>query len=152
MNIHKMIAVLIIISGVGLYAGGNSINKARNNKLKSELEIVQHAALETYVTYNTTQNNTILKGTEINVAEAEIVANQMGVTLKGEGTYYRLSPDDLKEIGALEATDTYIVNYDKGIVFCLDTVLSILFLQPHEDSSSFIITHFTSKEVRVYRS
>ena len=108
------VIVLLILSGIGMYYGIDSIKTANNNALKSEVIMVQHAVLERYSQYKLTRNNEILVGTPAN-SEAASLASQMEVTLKG-GTYYKLNSNDLNNLGITNSTDTYIVNYETGEV------------------------------------
>lgn len=110
------IILLLILASVTLYNGGDSIKVSKSNSLKAQLELVQHAILERYAEYNITKNENEFVGTEITRQEAQTVANRISVTLKGEGTYYRLTPEELGALGVQEKEDTYIVNYQTGEV------------------------------------
>lgn len=111
------IIVLIIIAGIVLNGGNNSIKMTKSNKMLADLDIVQHACLERYTEYKLTKNESILKGTVITYSEAQNVASSMEInSLSNEGVYYELNPEDLKSLGLSESEDTYIVNYEKGIV------------------------------------
>ena len=114
------IIVLLIITGITLYTGTDSVETARENKFLTELSIVQHAAQEVYYNYTVTKNEELFVGT---VAEdAEDIADDLGVTLlidtpvSAEEKYYELSPDHLRKIGITNTEDTYIVNYKTGEV------------------------------------
>ena len=56
-----MIIVIVIIASVTVYSGTNSIQNAKQRRLKVELDMVQHAVLENYMesrkSYAATQQN-----------------------------------------------------------------------------------------------
>lgn len=111
------IIIILILASITIYSGANSIKVAKSNSLQAQLSVVQHAALERYTQYTTSNDVDIIAGTKISNEEAEKVASELGVTLKEEGEYYRLTPSDLSRIGITEGLeDTYIVNYQTGEV------------------------------------
>lgn len=108
------IIILLILAGVGIYSGGDSLKVAKSNSLQAQLDLVQHSILERYAKYELTQKNNIIVGTPIEYTEAQGVASKIGITLKSTANYYRLEPTDLEQLGILDEEDTYIVNYQTG--------------------------------------
>ena len=117
------IIVLLIIAGIIIGGGNESIKMSKSNKLVAELEMVQHACLERYSEYKLTKNNNLLVGTPVDYSTAQGLASRLGHTsdfsAEGEGAFYELNPEnasDLESLGLNQVEDTYIVNYEKGIV------------------------------------
>lgn len=110
------IIVLLILAGVALGSGGDSIKTAKSNSAIVQLDMVQHAILERNSQYKLTKNESTLVGTKVAIEEVENIASQIEVTLKATDNYYRLEVEDLKKLGITEETDTYIVNYETGEV------------------------------------
>lgn len=114
------IIILLIIAGITISGGNESIKMSKSNKLLAELDMVQHACLERYTEYQLTKNESILVGTPVEYSVAKELANTMGHTndfpLEGEGQFYRLSQANMENLGLSDGGDTYIVNYEKGIV------------------------------------
>lgn len=114
--------LLLILSAVGINMGISGINSVKDSKLKSELDMVQHAVLEQYTKYKTTRNSVYLVGNKITKEEASNLANEMGVTLANipdtysNKDYYKLEKTALESIGIKDATDEYVVNYISGEV------------------------------------
>lgn len=116
------IIVLLIIAGIAIGGGNESIKMSKSNKLIAELDIVQHACLERYAEYNLTKNEELLVGVEItdyntikNMAEAR---NHTLPEIQ-DGKFYELDPEDsetMESLGLSQIEDTYVVNYTKGIV------------------------------------
>ena len=114
------IIVLSILVGITLYSGTGTIRQTQQNKLFTELGIVQHAVMERYYQYTVTQDTSLLIGIEATTVQD--IAQSIGVNLlisnpiEAEEKYYELSPTLLKEIGIINTDDTYIVNYKTGEV------------------------------------
>lgn len=111
------IIVLLILASIGISGGRASINMAKDNRVITDLNMVQHAILERYSKYKLTQDEQMLAGTKIDYEDAESSAEQLDHVLPNEGDYYRLQPADLKNLGLTDAQHTYVVNYEKGIAF-----------------------------------
>lgn len=120
-----MVLVIGIIAGVSVYYGSNEIANSKEDKLLSEVQIVNQAVYEAYISYTKTQNDSYLVGEKLSKSSAESIASSMGVTLVSIPStyeedalsyYYRLTPENLNKIGIEEAKDTYIVNYLTGEV------------------------------------
>lgn len=117
-----MIAVLSLISGVGLYLGKEAITQTKDSKLSAELNMVQHAVLEQYTKYKTTRDINNLVGQKLDISEVQTVATKIGVTLVNIPTtysnadYYKLNKQSLEKIGITNSEDEYIVNYVSGEV------------------------------------
>ena len=112
------IIILLILAGIGITAGRESIRTAKDNKVLSELEMIHHAILEKYSEAKLINSDAIFIGTEISYNEAQTVASSdgRGVTLPNSGTYYRIQPNELENLGLVNGENKYIVNYEKGIV------------------------------------
>ncbi len=119
------ITVLIILAGIGVYSGVESIREAGSDKLETELGMVQHAILQQYYKYTVTKNENDIVGESVSISEINALENEMGITMqKGEEIenlpiaekYYRLTPTLLESIGVEDAEDTYIVDYSTGEV------------------------------------
>lgn len=110
------IIVLIIIGAIGVKAGRDSIRAGKDNRLWTELDMVQHAIMESYTKYKLTNDQNVLVGTRVPYSKAKTVADEMKVTLPEQLTYYELKREDLKKLGLEESEYEYIVNYDNGIV------------------------------------
>lgn len=110
------IMVLIILSGIVIGVGGNIFNETQNDTSMSELKIVKQAVLEKYAKYIIVNDQDILVGESISKTEVESIISGLGISLKSEDGYYRLSPELLTQIGISNSKDTYIVNYITGEV------------------------------------
>lgn len=110
------IMVLIILSGIVIGVGGNIFNETQNDTSMSELKIVKQAVLEKYAKYIIVNDQDILVGESISKTEVESIISGLGISLKSEDGYYRLSPELLTQIGISNSKDTYIVNYMTGEV------------------------------------
>ena len=110
------IIVLIILAAIGVKAGRDSIRASKDNRLLTELDMVQHAVFERYAKYKLVNNTSYLVGTVVSYSEAKSTADKMKVVLPQDATYYKLTPSDLKSLGLEESEYEYIVNYSNGIV------------------------------------
>lgn len=121
------IIVLLILAGVTINGVIQGIDETEENKLLSELSMVQHAISERYTKYKLTKDKDILIGTRIQTSTLEDVPNtiiwkvtQFDATNNPEKEYYRLRKLDLSELG-LSSNDvtnsSYIVNYSTGEVY-----------------------------------
>lgn len=126
------IIILLILSGIGTYIGVSSLKKAKDSKLSSELLMVQHATLEAYTKYITTNKvvKATLVGQNLTGNEAYIVNSNGGYYFKYDtddnkielkdsniSNYYLVSTkDDFQKLGITDATDSYVVNYETGEV------------------------------------
>ncbi len=116
------VIVMAIIAGVGIYLGTGNLKSVKESKLKSELGMVQHAVLEQYTKYKTTQDKTYLIGSPIEKSLVTEYANELGISLVSipsqyqNQDYYLLTIENLKSIGISNSEDEYIVNYVSGEV------------------------------------
>lgn len=116
------VIILVIISGIGITMGTNAIKASKDNKLTSELLMVQHAVLEQYTKYQTTKDNTYLIGNKVELEQMNQIARDFNITLVNipqnysNKDYYRLDKASLLEIGIENTDDEYIVNYISGEV------------------------------------
>lgn len=116
------VVVLLIISGIGVNFGIDAIKTSKDNKLTSELMIVQHAILEQYTKYKTTKDVTYLVGNKMTKEEVSTITSSLGITLASipdtysNKDYYKLDKASLLEIGISNTDDEYIVNYISGEV------------------------------------
>lgn len=109
------IIVLLIIASISIGAGMNGIEKAEENKLFSELKMVQHAILERYTKIKLT--NEELPGEKLQEQDIKQLQEKLnGELLKGN-EYYKISENNLEELGITQAKDEYIVNYKTGEVY-----------------------------------
>ncbi len=121
-SLGLIILLLLIISSITIYTGINEIRNAEEKKEISELEMVSHAVFQRYTNYIKTNNNSFLIGQKLNNDEINQISSQLGVSLvlipssysEEIKAYYRLNPEDLKQIGINDSQDTYIVNYLTG--------------------------------------
>ena len=130
------IIILLIIAGVTIGGTIRGIDESQENKLFSELKMVQHAIVERKTKYDLTGQEEVLNeyGTKINsISDIDIVddrGNDVDLKLKSEidteqndKAYYRLNKEDLKAIGLESgaesngASSNYIVNYSTGEVY-----------------------------------
>lgn len=130
------IVVLLIIASISIGGGIEGVKTAAENKLLTELDMVQHAVLERYTKVCITKE--IVPGTPIAYSEMNNKLNDYSERPKKSeytitdldqvqdnqkndiGTYqyyYKLDFANLKELGITNAKDTYIVNYSTGEVF-----------------------------------
>lgn len=116
------VVVLIILSGIGIKIGTDSIKSSKDGALASDLAMVQHAVLEQYTKYQTTKDITYLVGNKVAKEEMTQIAKDLNITLANipqnysNKDYYRLDKASLLEIGIENTDDEYIVNYISGEV------------------------------------
>lgn len=116
------VIVLLIISTIGISIGIDGIKSVNDSKLTSELQMVQHAVLEQYTKYKTTQDTVYLVGNKVTTEEVTNIAQELGITLVTipdtylNKDYYRLDKASLREIGIQDTNDEYIINYISGEV------------------------------------
>ncbi len=116
------IIVLTILATVGTTVGITNIREAKDAKLDTELEMVQHAILEQYVKFETTKDVVYLVGNKLEKSEVDQIAQELDITLVEipdtyeNKDYYKLDKASLKEIGIQNTDDEYIVNYISGEV------------------------------------
>lgn len=116
------IIILLILSGIGIYMGINSVTQAKDSKIIAELNMVQHAILEQYTKYQTTKDLATLVGIKLDDTQVQEVVNRMGITLVSipdayqNKDYYRLDKASLLALGITNSSDEYIVNYISGEV------------------------------------
>lgn len=106
-----MVVVLAIILSISITAGIYSSGKTKDEKLLSELTIVQQAVLQQYEKYKVTKQEAMLIG--------DTLTEEQNATLfVGDYLFSRiLEPEKLKQIGISHTQDTYIVNYKTGEVY-----------------------------------
>lgn len=63
--------VILILSGIGVTVGTETIKKSKDSKLTSELLVVQHSVLEQYTKYQTTKDKSYLVGNKMSKEEVE---------------------------------------------------------------------------------
>ena len=116
------VIILLILSGIGVTTGVNSMKSSADTKLTSELVIVQHAVLEQYTKYQTLKDVSILVGNKMELSEVQNIAQEMEINLVNipntysNKDYYKLDKASLLEIGIKDTNDEYIVNYVSGEV------------------------------------
>ena len=103
------IVVLLILASIGIGGAITGVDESTDQKLKSELKMVQHAVLQRYTKYSLTKDETMLVGDKIE--EENLDSN---ITWQKQGSYYRINNEQFKELGITDIKDTYIVNYKTG--------------------------------------
>lgn len=121
------IIVLLILAGVTINGVIQGIDESEENKLLSELTMVQHAISERYTKYKLTKDKDILVGTRIQTSTLEDVpasinwkVTQFDEINNPEKEYYRLSKLDLSKLGLSgddKSNASYVVNYSTGEVY-----------------------------------
>lgn len=119
------IVVLLIISGVTVSTLIQGVDESQDNKLWSELEIVQHAILERNTKYKLTKDKELLVGTMIEpdpLPDGKTwKLSQSEINGDVGKAYYELSKQDLDylglEAGSGDNVNIYIVNYYTGEVY-----------------------------------
>lgn len=118
------IIVLLILASITVYTGKESITESKTNILLSEVQMVQHAALERYTKEETFSNDNY-PGTKKYTTSQEIL-NDIG-KLKNDQklndiianttaqNYYYLTPEDLEDLNITNTENSYIINYKLGI-------------------------------------
>ena len=106
------IVVLLILASIGIGGAISGVDESTDQKLKSELKMVQHAVLQRYTKYSLTKDETMLVGDKIE--EENLDSN---ITWQKQGSYYRINNEQFKELGITDIKDTYIVNYKTGEVY-----------------------------------
>lgn len=116
------IVIMLILAGVGIYEGSRGVDSANDSNLMSEAKMVQHAVLEQYTKYKTTQNKDYLIGSRMDRTFVTQVAAQIGVSLVNipstytNADYYKLTKTDMEKLGFENVEDEYIINYVSGEV------------------------------------
>lgn len=112
------IIVMLILSGIAIGGAIQGVDESRDQKLLSELKMVQHAILERYTKYTLTGDSELLVG------DAYSATDDLNTELKGEvelkdnsENYYKVEPTDFSDLGITDINDTYIVNYKTGEVY-----------------------------------
>ena len=121
------IIVLLIIASITIVGSIRGIDESQENKLLSELKMVQHAVVERKTKYDLTKDTTLLKGEVTNINKINVEGVELTLKLTqsdidtSEKAYRRLGKTQLSEIGlevgAGSYEDTYIVNYSTGEVY-----------------------------------
>lgn len=114
------IIVLLIIASISIKGATISKKEARDNILLSELNMVQHAALEREtkvqltgedypgVAYDTVSEAQAAVGSEITLQDTRIDSKT------GKSNYYLLDATELEKLGIKSTEDEYIINYKIG--------------------------------------
>ena len=125
------IVVMLIIAGTSVYTGMNSLEDAKEESLKAELNMMKQVVLENYTKFLNTQNEKYLVGTEQDYENVFNKVSPIGIDLKAQeysltgGTglpeeyYYEIEERDYEtlQISKPEGNiNKYIVNYSTGEV------------------------------------
>lgn len=120
------IIVMLILAGIVITGGKYSLNKERENKLITELDMVSHAVLQRYTKASLT--NEKYPGVQLTDDEYNEYNNFLQSKLETFANsdyknYYKLTKDNqgLEKLGINDSTDEYIVNYETGEVFNITT-------------------------------
>lgn len=130
------IIVLLILAGVTYNFGLQGVEEANDNKLMSEIGIINHALLERKTKVDLTGES--YPGTNITLTEVDNVIAQMNsktssseqtITRKdttGRQNYYKVKKGNgLEALGIDNSESEYIVNYETGeVINCTDMVTS----------------------------
>lgn len=121
------IVILLILASVTINGVIQGRDEAKENKLLSELSMVQHAVTQRYTKYELTKDRDVLVGTKIQTSTLENVPNtinwkvtQFDEINNPEREYYRVNKSDLVKLGLSgdDKTDSsYVVNYFTGEVY-----------------------------------
>ena len=121
------IVVLLILASVTINGVIQGVDESEENKLLSELSMVQHAVTQRYTKYELTKDRDVLVGTKIQTSTLENVPNtinwkvtQFDEINNPEREYYRVNKSDLVKLGLSgdDKTDSsYVVNYSTGEVY-----------------------------------
>ena len=112
------IIVLLIIASISIVGGIQGADTAADNKLLTELDMVQHAVLQRYTKYSLTKDKELLVGTKVNsLPNSTEITWQVRNPQNDEEEYYELGSSELTNLGITNSKDTYIVNYSTGEVY-----------------------------------
>ncbi len=112
------IIVLLIIASISIVGGIQGADTAADNKLLTELDMVQHAVLQRYTKYSLTKDKDLLVGTKVNsLPNPTEITWQVKNPQNDEEKYYELGSSELTNLGITNSKDTYIVNYSTGEVY-----------------------------------
>lgn len=129
------IIVLLILASISINWGLSSVTQSKDRKLDAELNMMQHAILETYAK-NQVQGQVVeqdLPGTKITdynnliTSASEFLRNlkikkEEYNNIDNDSYYYEFSTEEqFKAIGMKNSSDTYIVNYKTGEVMNITT-------------------------------
>jgi len=111
------VIIIGIISGIVIYNGTDAIDTSKDDILKSELGMVQHAVLEQYMKYKTTNNEEDLLGVNVDeTTKLKTIANELNIILLRDSGYYELDKDSIFVLGIEQSKNSYIINYSSGEV------------------------------------
>ena len=110
------IIIMLILAGITINIGSENITRSADNRMKSELGIVQHAILQRYTKAELTGETLPGKVATDRIAEMEKI-----ITKKDSETsnYYIIDHTNANELGLSNIEYEYIVNYKTGEVFNL---------------------------------
>lgn len=122
------IIVLLMLAGITISLGSDSINESRDKKLLAEVEMIQQAAITEYTKASqlgllgtgTIPSNFV--GTTVSVSSLnalinwEVTADEILADISK--SYFRLTQDNLADLNITSSTSyTFIVNYYSGEVY-----------------------------------
>lgn len=110
------IVVVLIIAGISVGYAMNNQNQASDSSLISEMNMIQNAILQRKTKAELTKDDSQLVGTAKTKAEAESELGDTNITLQGYN-YKTITPDQFKDLGITNVSDTYLVDYYTGEVF-----------------------------------
>lgn len=119
------IVILLIISSITITGAIKGVDETQENKVSTEMKMVQHAILERYTKYKLTKDENLLVGTVVSNANLPSLSegNSWQATGSDESNqqYYELNKSDLQKLGLepgkITNTSKYIVNYSTGEVY-----------------------------------
>lgn len=117
------IIVLLILAAVSITGATASKNNAKENIALSELQMIQHAALERYTKVTLTGEKypgTVYSSLAQVKSDVSSIASEIKfderTDKEGNTNYYLLTPSDLAKLEITNIEDTYIINYTRGEV------------------------------------
>ena len=122
--------VMMIIALITTYSGVSAIQDAKQKRLRTELETVQHAVLERYTKYEFFKDTSYFVGTIVSniddiPEEYKTLVNSQKLntyitTIPSEERYYKLDKEALEKLDLKEPNFNYIVCYKTGEVMNID--------------------------------
>lgn len=122
------IIIMVILAGIGLNFGADSITYSRDKQLQAELEMIQQACISEYAKakdlgyLEKDEKPGNFLGTEVPVDELPTISDELSWVFSSEPEeaykgYFELTPEQLDDLNIVDSAYTYIVNYYTGEVF-----------------------------------
>ena len=118
------IIIIIILAGITINIGSENITRSADNRMKSELGIVQHAILQRKTKIELTgetppgsQNDEDKYDEKMEVMRTYLETKGINLKDSNEANYYLITQKNAGELGLSNLEYEYIVNYKTGEVF-----------------------------------